>query len=50
MFVEFIAKGVENANCERMENGRCFANRPDFIGGWAEVGLAREEARGSLAA
>lgn len=46
MLAEYIAKAVEAAEYERMENGRYFASIPGFEGLWAEgetIELARRE-------
>jgi predicted RNase H-like HicB family nuclease len=51
MFAEYIAKAVENAAYEKMENGRFFAALPGFKGLWAEgktVEAARRELISSL--
>ena len=46
MLTVYIAKAVEKAEYEKMENGRFFATIPGFKGLWAEgktVELARRE-------
>lgn len=46
MLAEYIAKAVESAEYEKMENGRYFATIPSFQGLWAEgetVEVARRE-------
>jgi predicted RNase H-like HicB family nuclease len=51
MFAEYIAKAVEKAGYERMEDGRFFATLPGFKGLWAEgktVEAARRELISSL--
>ena len=47
MLADYIAKAVENANYEKMENGRFFAAIPGFEGLWAE-GQTIEAARREL--
>ena len=49
MFAEYIAKAVEKASYEKMENGRFFATLPGFKGLWAE-GKTVESARRELIA
>jgi predicted RNase H-like HicB family nuclease len=46
MLAEYIAKAVEKASYEKMENGRYFATIPGFKGLWAQgrtVEIARRE-------
>lgn len=47
MFTDYIAKAVEKAGYEKMENGRYFATIPGFRGLWAE-GKTIERARREL--
>lgn len=47
MFNEYVAKAVEKAEYEKMENGRHFATIPGFEGLWAE-GKTVEAARREL--
>ena len=47
MLAEYIAKAVEKAAYEKMENGRFFATLPGFKGLWAE-GKTVEAARREL--
>lgn len=47
MLAEYIAKAVETADYEKMENGRFFATVPGFKGLWAE-GKTIEAARREL--
>ena len=47
MLAEYIAKAVEKAGCEKMENGPFFATIPGFKGLWAE-GKTVEAARREL--
>ena len=47
MFTDYIAKAVERAVYEKMENGRYFATIPGFRGLWAE-GKSVEGARREL--
>ncbi len=47
MFAEYLAKAVEKASYEKMENGRFFATLPGFKGLWAE-GKTVESARREL--
>ncbi len=37
MLAEYIAKAVENARFERLENSRYFGTVPGFQGAWAEA-------------
>jgi predicted RNase H-like HicB family nuclease len=51
MFAEYIAKAVEKAGYEKMEDGRFFATLPGFKGLWAEgktIEAARRELISSL--
>ena len=46
MLADYIAKAVEKATYEKMENGRYFATVPGFKGLWAEgktIEIARRE-------
>ncbi len=47
MLSDYIAKAVEKAEYEKMENGRFFATIPGFKGLWAE-GKTVESARREL--
>jgi predicted RNase H-like HicB family nuclease len=47
MLTDYIAKAVEKAEYEKMENGRYFATIPGFKGLWAQ-GKTVEKARREL--
>ncbi|MCI0535244.1 MAG: hypothetical protein L0Z50_08450 [Verrucomicrobiales bacterium] len=48
MLTEYIAKALENAQLERMEDNRYFGTVPEFQGAWAE-GDTAENCRRELA-
>ena len=47
MFAEYLAKAIEKAEYEKMENHRFFATIPGFKGLWAD-GASVEAARRAL--